>query len=106
MRGCKFTKDESLNCKLQIKIRRLADKMRPPRMQQPTAVEPSQPTVLSVGAATGQSLQMKPGVKSKLDPLDYSLISDAFVTWLCINQINADSQMNKRIEFAPILPKF
>jgi hypothetical protein len=49
---------------------------------------------------------MKPGVKSKLDPLDYSLISDAFVTWLCINQINADSQMNKRIEFAPILPKF
>jgi hypothetical protein len=44
-------------------------------------------------------------VKSKLDPLDYGLISDAFGTWLLINQVNADSQMNKRVEFATCLAK-
>ncbi len=218
MRGCEFTKEESLDRTLQMKIRRLTDKMRPPPAQQPAATEPPQLSKPSEGATTvgaaaalapsadtvapgraaaaiaalnaetaappkkirktsaqaqqerinkkardaisskackmasrlfhqeldkkergepsksihdviadvriefgiapsessirkdiredrvGNSPQ-KRGVKSKLDPLDYGLIADAFVTWLRINQINADSQMNKRIEFATRIAK-
>ena len=40
MRGCEFTKEQSLNRALQMKVRRLADKLRPPPTQQPARSQP------------------------------------------------------------------
>ena len=52
MRGCEFTKEQSLNRALQMKVRRLADKLRPPPTQQPADAEPPQPPIPSEGAST------------------------------------------------------
>jgi hypothetical protein len=52
MRGCEFTKVESLDRTLQMKIRRLTDKMRPPPAQQPAATKPPQLSKPSEGATT------------------------------------------------------
>jgi hypothetical protein len=50
MRGCEFTKEESLDRTLQMKIRRLTDKMQSPPTQQPASAEPPQLPILSEGA--------------------------------------------------------
>jgi hypothetical protein len=46
------------------------------------------------------SPEKRAGNPGKLEKIDFGFVTDAFVTWLRINQLNADPSMNSRAQFA------